>query len=97
MNWAAHDDLPDALAKCRREIRHRRRLVVFSGRFSFQRNRAKPSSSKSLSVRQCRFSDACMWEPSTRADGGRPKSACARNRGVLGTAAAATYPRAMGI
>ena len=29
----------------------------------------------------CRFSDACMTAPSTRADGRRPKSAKARNRG----------------
>ena len=34
----------------------------------------------------CRFSDACMTKPSTRANSRRPKSAGARNRGVQGTA-----------
>ena len=45
----------------------------------------------------CRFSDACMTKPSTRANSRRPKSAGARNRGVQGTSGAATYQRAMGI
>ena len=45
----------------------------------------------------CRFSDACMTKLSTRANSRRPKSAGARNRGVQGAAAAATYQRAMGI
>ena len=44
----------------------------------------------------CRFSDACMTKPSTRANSRRPKSAGARNRGVQGTSGAATYQRAMG-
>jgi len=45
----------------------------------------------------CRFSDACMTKPSARANSRRPKSAGARNRGVRGSAGAATHPRAMGI
>ena len=52
---------------------------------------AQPPTAGTLQNRRdgpllCRFSDACMTKPSTRANSRRPKSAGARNRGVQGTA-----------
>ena len=54
-------------------------------------DKASPANEAERMIRpHTRFSDACMTEPSTRANSRRPKSAGARNRGVQGSTGAAT-------